>query len=617
MAKLTRVDGHLELDLKGHADFHMALEAAKAVPGRRFNGDKKVWEFPEDPLIAERMMVTVKPEMSHEVISWIKTAKAEKSKELVTPVPDDAELLVPWSTQRMDWQPAGFTGLYPFQRGVVEFMVNSKRCINASDMGTGKTLMALSAVTEYQIRRSLEDAAYEADKPNLIICPRSVIGVWEREIRHWLNEPVVLATGTNKAKRTAEIKAAIEDGSWLVINWEQLRTKKETKIKRTKIYHPVTKDFLRYHEKKTETKVMREPLLESTLWGAVIADEAHRAKNRKSLQTEGLWRVKNADLKFALSGTPLMNSPDELWPVLKWLYPDEYTSYWRFFDQYVDYYEGQYGKIITGAKNPDALRFELGTRLVRRTKGEVLKDLPEKTRDFVPVKLNTKQRKLYEEAERQMWIEVEQAIKAGDKAAERFANTALNNPGGVYQLPNGASRMVRLQQIASTPALLGAEDDSAKLDAAEEIILDAQPKQFVVFSKFVGTCHIFVERLRKHGIRAEHYTGEVETENRTAIEDSFQAGEIDVIVGTIGAMKEGITLHAADTVVFLEREWTPAPNEQSEDRLHRVGQENAVTVLIIEAEDTVDTQKVTPTNLIKSLIVSSVINKDDVKENHG
>jgi hypothetical protein len=70
-----------------------------------------------------------------------------------------------------------------------------------------------------------------------------------------------------------------------------------------------------------------------------------------------------------------MNTPDELWSILHWLFPDEYTSYWDFYETYVDYTEGYFGKVITGVRNPDALRFELHERLVRRTKDQVL-DLP-------------------------------------------------------------------------------------------------------------------------------------------------------------------------------------------------------------------------------------------------
>ena len=588
MARLTKTDESLEVTLSGLAGekFPMALAAIKAIPGRRYNGDRKVWELPLDAQVAERIMVTIKPDADAATLSWMKSARLEKQQELVTPLAEDADVFIPWRDT-----------LYPYQRALVDFTVNHPRILLADDMGLGKTLQALSAVAEFQIRGNADAG------PKLIVCPNSVKGVWAREIVKWLGptEPHIIVNGSTPAKRTKQVAEGIANNAWVIVNWEQLRVRKQEV--------PVGKTG------RTKTvEALKEPLFGSTPWVAVVADEAHRAKNRKSQWTKGLFRVDGA-LKMALTGTPLMNSPDELWPILRWLFPDEYTSYWRFFDTYVDYYEGQYGKIITGVRNPDALRFELSTRLVRRTKAEVLKDLPEKVREVVPVTLGPKQRKLYDKAEKEMWFEVEQAIKAGDPNAARLAKAVAE--GGynvVYTLPNGAARTVRLRQVASTPALLGGDDDSAKLDTAVEIIGDAQPKQFVVFSEFVDTCHILVERLEAKGLRAKAYTGALSPEERTEAEDGFQGGDIDVLVGTIAAMGEGVTLHAADTAIFLERHWTPAKNEQAEDRLHRNGQKNAVTILILEAEDTVDTGKVGPTNLVKQLIVSSIIAVDEVRE---
>lgn len=644
--KLVKGEDQLELSLTGHPDFPNALAACKAIAGRRYNGDRKVWCFPDDPAIAERLMVTVRPEVSPEVLSWVKATKAERAQELVTPLPDDAELLVPWGNSRVHWQPekvgkrgeeVPFNGLYSFQRSFIDVAAGTpdqrnRALLLGDDMGLGKCGQSAGAICEFLMRKSafasdihMPIEAFESAEdmlawanvdngPKLIVSPMSVNGTWRRELKMWLGSstPLVTADGTTPKKRNKQILEGIECQGWTIVNWEQIRTKKEKQKVRKKIVHPITGDFIKWRTVEQEVEVMREPLFEDTPWVAAVADEAHRAKNRKSLQTKGLWRI-DADMKLALTGTPLMNSPDELWPVLKWLYPDEYTSYWRFFDEYVDFYEGQYGKIITGVKNADALRFELSTRLVRRTKKQVLKDLPDKTREYVPVKLGSKQRKLYDEAEKQMWFEVEQAIKEGDKQAKAFAAAAIKNQ--TYQVVNGAARTVRLRQIASSPALLGGEDDSAKLDAAVELILDAG-KQMVVFTEFVATTNLLVERLRDKKLVAEAYTGSVSQEARTQLEDDFQQGDIDVIVGTIPAMKEGITLTAADTVLFIERHWTPAVNEQCEDRLHRVGQKKNVTVLILEAEDTVDTQKVSVTNAIKSLIVSSVIDKDDVEEIH-
>lgn len=403
------------------------------------------------------------------------------------------------------------------------------------------------------------------------------------------------------------------------MNYEQIRAKKV-----------VTEETVNHRDGSTSVRehtewVMRQPIFTDTEWLAIIADECHRAKNHKSQTARGLWKLR-APIQLALSGTPIQNHPAELWSVLRWLYPEQYHeqgkryngvawAYWPFYDEYVDDYDTGYGRVIVGVKNPDALRFELRNRLVRRTKGELL-DLPPKVREIVPVALNPKQRKAYEQAETAFWLEIEQAIKDGDTALAKDVEKVVQGTKRIIELSNGAARTVRLRQVASTPALLGGEDDSAKLDAAVEIITDAaEDKQFVVFTEFVGTANILVDRLCQNKVSAEAFTGEVkDTRVRTQFEDKFQNGDIRVLVGTLAAMRESITLTAADTVIFIERAWVPAWNEQAEDRLWRTGQENQVTVLILEAEDTVDESRVKPTNAVKEAIVSAVIHKDHVKE---
>jgi SWI/SNF-related matrix-associated actin-dependent regulator 1 of chromatin subfamily A len=436
-----------------------------------------------------------------------------------------------------------------------------------------------------------------ATGPKLIVCPLSVTGVWQREIKRWLNEDAIVAVGSNPHKRSQAIQKAVEEGSWLITNFEALRVAKITTKTRT-------------GGTKTKT-VMKEPLYEKTPWLVAIFDEAARLKNRKASQTKGAYRIKSM-IMLLLTGTPVMNAPDELWSLLHLLYPKEYTSYWRFYEQYVDYIEGYFGKVITGVRNPDALRFELNKRLYRRTKAQVL-DLPEKTRIRIPVELDTKSRKLYTEAEKGLWLEIEKAVTEGDAAATRFAAEATAGKN-IYTIPNGAARTVRLRQILSTPALLGGDDYSNKMDTLIDVVIDNQHKQHVVFSEFVDSCNILADRLRSKGINAETYTGQTEGHTRTELEDKFQRGEIQVLIGTIGAMREGITLTAADTVHFLERAWVPGWNEQGEDRCHRIGQRNAVTIYIYEAENTVDDGKIAPTNRLKERIVKTILPKDDIKE---
>jgi SNF2 family DNA or RNA helicase len=593
------------------------LAKVKDVPGRRFDGETKMWLLPPEPAIAERVLYAIQPLADPSIVEWARDARQQSEQELVSLLPDDGVVKIPWGTERAPWQPETlngepFIGLKAHQRALVEAISTKGNgsAIVADDMGLGKTSEALAAVCESAIEYLNTGAGilvddngearfYTGDEPRLIVCPNSVKGVWAREIRRWLGpaEPLQIIDGTTPAARHKQIVEALDGPTWVIVNYEQLRITKEKKK-------------LRNGGTKTVT-VMKEPLFEETEWFAVIADEAHRAKNRKAAQTKGLFRVRG-HVMLALTGTPLMNSPDELWALLHWLFPKEYTSYWRFYEQYVDYIEGYFGKVITGVKNPDALRFELNKRLYRRTKAQVL-DLPEKTRVTIPVNLDAKQRKVYTEAEKGLWLEIEKAIEAGDKTAARLAEAA-DQGKNIYTIPNGAARTVRLRQILSTPALLGGDDHSAKMDALVENVLDNRHKPHDVWSEFVQSCDILAERLRSHGLFVATYTGETEEHVRTELEDQFQRGEINVLVGTIGAMREGITLTASDTSHFLERAWVPGWNEQAEDRKHRIGQRKPVTICIYEAKDSVDDGKIAPTNRLKERIVKTVLPKDDIKE---
>lgn len=614
-AILTRKDDELALDLSGcrGSEFSDALEKIREVPGRRFDFDSKIWYAPGDPATAERIFQTIGPTADAELMDWMRQARMQSAKELTSPLPDDAQLLVSWGNKRMPWQPEvvndePFNGLFPYQRSAADLIARVQRAILADDMGLGKTLQAITAVEEYRERQAVK-LGYVPDGPKLVTAPASVKGGWARELSRWLDDPPVqIIDATSAAARSKQVESIIEADGWCIVNWEQLRIQK---VKRK----------MKNGGHKTET-VMKEPLFEKTAWLAAIADEVHRAKNRKSQQTQGLWRIK-AEIMLGLSGTPLMNNPAELWAILRWLYPEQYgrstpghprTPYWAFHDQYCEFYETfRFGKVITGVKNPDALRFELKDRLIRRTAGN-----GGRKRIYYDVPMHPKQAKLYAEAEKDMWLQVEQDAANGDASAEAFVKAALIDgatPSNLYRIPNGAARMVRLQQILETPALLGAEDNSGILDDCEQKFADSRPEQWMFFCKFKGTCDILADRLtRKHGARCAVYTGDVSAAERTDIEDAFQRGELDAVIGTIAAMKEGITMTSGRCQEWLSRSWVPAENEQGESREDRIGQQREVLVYIPETPNSVATNNVAPTNRLKEKIVSTVVAKDKIKE---
>lgn len=615
-ATLTKEGDALVLDLSTArgTEFGETLAKIKEIPGRRYDPENKLWKVPADAATADRVLHSIEPDCDDALRDWVKTERVKATDSLTTAIGEDAELSCHLSDV-----------LYPYQRAFVNLAAEKKAVINADDMGLGKTLQALAVVAEVQARDPSKNG------PKLVVCPNSVKGVWAREIVKWLgdNEPHQIIDGSSAKTRHKQLLTAINEQAFAIINYEQLRVQKV----KLEVKHRNGRKSMRAVE------VMKEPLFELPFlaaaepsledldartverarnskhrkpWFVVVGDEIHRAKNRRASQTKGLYRTQG-EVKLGQTGTPIMNAPDELWSLLHWLYPEQYTSYWDFYETYVDYTEGYFGKVITGVRNPDALRFELRDRLVRRTKDQVL-DLPEKTRVYVPVTLSSNESTFYREVEEQVWLDLKTEAAEGNDALS--AALAKGDLSGLLKIPNGAARMVRLQQVLEHPANINAErvNESAKMDACQEIILDNSQEQHVVFTKFKPTVAIFAERLRDKNLRVGTYTGDTPTAVRTSLEDQFQRNELDVLIGTFDAMKEGITLTASSVSHFLTRSWVPAVNEQAEDRLHRNGQHDPVTVYIYEAPGTVDDGKVRPTLLTKEAIVSTVLTKDEINE---
>ncbi len=574
----TDTDQELAVTLGGlkRAEFDDALARVRSIPGKRWNPDDKSWRFPADADTATRLVQTLAPVPDPMVEQLVRNHSAEVAGSLVTAIPDDAALAVPWHEK-----------LYAFQRGAVDFMAEHPRTILADDMGLGKTVEAISLVHEFWLRHGPECLEPgELPTPALVVCPASLRRNWQNEIVQWTGidrEQVQIIDGKNKAQRDKQ--AGRQDARWFIVNWEKLRLM---------------------------------PQLADRGWSAVIADEAHRAKNKDAKQTKALYQL-TAPVQVAATGTPIMNNPAELWSLLRWLYPDVYGpkvkggGYWPFYYRFVEDYPTQYGRVIIGVKNADALRFELKDKLVRRTKEDQL-DLPPKVRKVQQVDLNPQQRKLYEEAEKQLVLDIAEHIQGqieGREDVEQYVRDAAealaSNPEKAqYVLPNGAARITRLRQIASSPALLGGPDDSAKLDAVIELVKDHPGKPFVVFTWFQETVRLLEKRLRKlkPAVRVGTIAG---SDDAAPVVKLFQDGDLDIVVCTIAKGGVGLTMTRADTAIFVERDWVPAINEQAEDRLHRIGQDSHVTIITLEAADTVDGEKVARANRLKSAIVTSIL----------
>jgi SNF2 family DNA or RNA helicase len=446
--------------------------------------------------------------------------------------------------------------LRPFQRELLEKYKNYKRYPHAligDEMGLGKTVEAIALDRMRRMQLGKPKAK------SLIIAPLSVVDVWKRHYG-WMLPNMRVTAYDSQGKQPAQARAAFLDdianavSDIYIVHWDALRLM---------------------------------PELAKRQWFSVIADEAHRAKNRKAQQTRALKKLP-AVFKVACTGTPAETRPDDLWSILNWLYPKEFSSYWRFYKSYVLRDTTPQGyKVVTGVRNVDILQKEIKPFYIRRLKQDVLKDLPDKQYTTINVQLPPQQRKMYEQMKKDMlaWV--------GEHESEPLAAPAV------------IAKLMRLQQFAISSIdvvpgfkMVGDEkiptrivkmvDPSAKLDAVMQIIEDNPDESFVVFSQFKQVINLLGRRLDTKKIRVGLYTGDTDKSDRDRIVQQFQEGELRVFAGTIRAGGEGITLTKASTVIFIDRDWSPSKNRQAEDRVHRVGQKNAVQIIDIVATNTVD-----------------------------
>lgn len=456
--------------------------------------------------------------------------------------------------------------LYPFQKVVVDKFERTASILIGDDMGLGKTVEALALDLR---RRTTQLEGYKQTScKTLIVAPLSVLTSWERHIKMmWPGARVCVVNPKNRDDMISKLRQPYH---YYIVHWDGLRLMDE---------------------------------LAGLHWWHVIADEVHRAKNRKAQQTLALKKLKTS-YKTALSGTPADNAPQDLWSVLNWLYPMIWTSYWTFFRYFVKIKGHTVGQCmaegcvknhkrayreIVGVGNVEELHAAIESYYIRRQKEDVLEDLPDKYYTTIEVELGPKQRKIYTQMKNEMlaWVGKHEEepcaapiIVAQLTRLKQFA-LAFAEIITVNKFDSVKGETVQVRKVRLS-------EPSSKLDALMELIEDHPDKKFVVFSESKQIINLLEARLIKAKVAHVCLTGDTTQRDRPKVIDEFQLGDARVFAGTIQAGGEGITLTASSTVVFLDRTWNPSKNKQAEDRCHRIGQKNAVEIIDIVAKDTVD-----------------------------
>lgn len=296
----------------------------------------------------------------------------------------------------------------------------------------------------------------------------------------------------------------------------------------------------------------------------IAADECHKMKNPSSQQGKAFLKLKTNTM-IAMTGTPLMNNPMDLYIILKWLGYEKYPFY--AFKKHYCVMGGFGGYEIIGYRNLDELQERLNEIMLRRLKSEVL-DLPEKTYIDEYVEMTAKQAIVYKE--------VTAEIKA--------------NIDSIKMVNNPLAELIRMRQATGYTGILSSKiEESAKLDRMEELVADAveNGNKVVIFSNWTQMTTLIAKRLAKYNPAI--ITGEINTDTRQQMIDKFQNdNSCKVIVGTIGAMGTGLTLTEGTVEIFLDHPWNRALYDQAVDRCHRIGQKNNVTIYNLLCKGTID-----------------------------
>lgn len=519
------------------------LEAGKMkqVPGARYNSVRETWAMPvtlaQVHALAGLFPGRVKrgddvDDALDALYTWAETVTAAKQGHYDNSITDQH--------------------LFGFQRTGVAFLHAAGSALLGDDMGVGKTIQALVALPE--------------EESSLIICTNSMKHKWAAEARIWRPdlEPFVIEGNASKRRQVIQRASAVKERPvLLIINYEALRL--HTRLAGFGSVSVASGDA-----------VAKE--LNQWDWGAVVADEAHKIKEPTTKQTRAVWQMgRQARNRIALTGTPLVNNPDDLWAIMHFVAPDEWPSRTLFRERYCLTQVGWHGGIENLGLNPtreQEFRQFFEPRFLRRTKAEVLPDLPLKMPlDIRLLPLTARQEKLYNKLAKDFYAHIEEQLLAA---------------------PNPLTLSIRLRQAAC--AMLNVSSDgqvthlstpSNKLEAIKDL-LDESTEQIVIFSDSRKFAELVVRELTAVGIQTALLSGQVSPANRQLAIDRFQAGDARVFVGTLGAGAEGITLTAASTVVLAQQGWSHVQNAQAIDRVHRIGQTSTVHPIVLVSQHTIE-----------------------------
>lgn len=541
-----------------HTEFR-EKEKVKQLPGVRWSTADNLWTLPLSwaACVQLRSVFGDTLQVGTNLAGW---AQAELSNRInpclaLRTAPDAEEL-------------SFMTKLRPFQRAGAWFLRVSGQALCGDDMGLGKTVQAIAAL----------EAGGSDFYPALVVCPSGMKYVWEEEFRRWAPSRLTTVIDGTAAERRKQLQQLLDGEVEVgIINYESLR-----KHTRLAPYGSVVLS--------DEEKTPKE--LNAVAFRTVIADEAHRVKNPRAAQTRALWAVGDVSpYRFALSGTPVANGPEDLWTLMRFVSPQEYPAKTKFMDRYADQAYNVFGfKQVIGIRNEtkDELFRILDPRFIRRTKAQVLPELPPKQYAVRYVEMSAKQKKAYEAIRKESMAELESGILLATSPLAKL--TRLLQFASCYGEivsdginPETGEDLERL--VLTAP--------SCKVDSLLELVDELGDDQAIVFAESRQLIELAWQKLLTDGYVVSKIVGGQNAIERNGEREKFANRQAKLLLMTLGAGGEGLSFPGVTTGIFLQRSFNAILNAQAEDRIYGIGRgEEGVgsTIIDVVTHNTVESR---------------------------
>lgn len=492
----------------------LIVERVKSVSGRQFNPAGKRWEIPAANVL--ELLEAIGPcgfRIHMDVVNLAKQVE-DFQRDLLKKV----------------MTPSSYTGslpLYDFQKIGASFLMTMPGALLADVPGLGKTIQTI--------------AACEGAIKVLILCPASLKYGWKDEIEKWTDAHANVIDG-NKKERAGLWNDGKSFFKFTIANYELL-----------------------LHDDKEMPKE----------WDVIVCDEATRISNPNAQTTKALKRL-TAGKKIALTGTPVSNTPVDLFSILDWLQPGVLGTYFQFLNAYCNR-EPRFNRIVS-FKNLEKLEKITARFMLRRTKQEVLKDFPPKTIENVVFSLSADERELYDNIVKELVDEIGDISKNLGIAPVKMLR--------LKQVTDDA-RLVQKYQFGDLEADY-APIKSSKLKALKDLLepIIASGEKAIIFTQFKEMLYLLMKELEEYFPLP--ISGDQTSEQRKIAVDEFNKDPQFKLMIMTEAGAYGLNLQAATYVIHYDMPWSIAKLMQREDRAHRIGQDKPVTVYNLIAKDTID-----------------------------